>query len=99
MLTTTFHIAQGWCEIKRLTRREEIRAGKRGTQKTSEILCVELEKQGKQNGDVIFAVPRTRKVIAARVDSRVSPHRSIDKGIVAVGLTLDEQAMVEIEVS
>ncbi len=92
------HFAQPLREVKQITRREELRAGKRGTQKTVEILCVELEKSGRQSGDVIFAVPKTRKLIAAKVDGRVSPHRSIDKGIIAVGLTLDEKAKVEIEV-
>jgi len=97
-LTTTFHLAQGWCEVKRIERREELRAGKRRTQQSIEILRVELEKSGNQTGEVIFAVPASKKVIAARVDGRLSPHRLIGKGIVAVGLTLDEHASVEIEV-
>jgi hypothetical protein len=96
-LTTTFHLAQGWCEVKRIERREELRAGKRRTQQSIEILRVELEKSGNQTGEVIFAVPASKKVIAARVDGRLSPHRLIGKGIVAVGLTLDEHAIVEIE--
>ncbi len=97
LLTTTFHLAQGLCEVKTVTRREELRAGKRRTQQSIEILSVELEKLGNQTGDVIFAVPKSRKVIAARVDGKLSPHRFIDKNIVAVGLTLDEKAVVEIE--
>ncbi len=59
---------------------------------------VELEKQGVQRGEVLFAIPKSRKVIATRVDGRISPHRVVDKGIVAVGLTLDERAVVEVEV-
>ena len=99
LLTTTFHIAQGLCEVKRVERREEIRAGKRGAQKEIEILKIELEKKGIQRGEVLFVMPKGRKVIAARVDGRVSPHRVVDKGIVAVGLTLDDRAVVEIETS
>ncbi|HEX7594240.1 MAG TPA: hypothetical protein VF429_08730, partial [Anaerolineae bacterium] len=99
LLTTTFHLAQGLCEVKRVERREELRAGKRGAQKSIEILKVELEKRGFQRGEVLFAIPKGRKVIAARVDGRVSPHRFVDKGVVAVGLLLDERAVVEMEVS
>lgn len=97
LLTTTFHLAQGLCEVKAVTRREELRAGKRRTQHSIEILRVELEKPGYQTGDVIFVVPKSRKVIVTRVDGKISPHRLIEKGIVAVGLTLDEKAVVEIE--
>ncbi len=99
LLTTTFHIAQGLCEVKRVERREELRAGRRGAQKEIEILKLELEKKGTLRGAVLFAIPKGRKIIAARVDGRVSPHRVVDKSIVAVGLTLDEHAVVEIETS
>ncbi len=99
LLTTTFHLAQGFVEVKSVSRREELRAGKRGAQHSIEIVRVELEKSGNQTGDVIFAVPKSRKLIAARVDGKISPHRVLDKGIVAVGLTLDEKAAVEIETS
>ncbi len=99
LLTTTFHLAQGLCEVKRVERREELRAGKRGAQKSVEILKVELEKKGVQRGEVLFAIPKGRKIVAARVDGRVSPHRIVDKSIVVVGLTLDERAAVEIETS
>jgi len=99
LLTTTFHIAQGLCEVRRVERREEMRAGKRRTQTNVEILQVELEKKGFQRGEVLFAVPKGRKVIAVRVDGRISPHRLVDKCVVAVGLLLDERATVEIETS
>ena len=99
LLTTTFHLAQGLCEVKKVERREELRAGKRGTQKSIQILKVELVKRGFQRGEVLFALPRGCKLIAMRVDGRISPHRSVDHGIVAVGLTLDERATVEIETS
>ncbi|MDE3089014.1 MAG: alpha-galactosidase [Chloroflexota bacterium] len=99
LLTTTFHIAQGLCEVKRVERREETRASKRRTQTNVDILKIEMEKKGWQRGEVLFAIPKGRKVIAARVDGRVSPHRSVDKGIIVVGLALDERAVVEIETS
>jgi alpha-galactosidase len=99
LLTTTFHLAQGLCEVQRVARREELRAGKRGAQTSVEILQVNLEKKGFQCGEVLFALPKGRKLMAARVDGRMSPHRFIDRGVVAVGLTLDERAVVEIEVS
>ncbi len=99
LLTTTFHLAQGLCEVKRVDRREEARAGKRRTQTNVEILKIELEKKGWQRGEVLFAIPKGRKVIAARVDGRASPHRFVDKSVVAVGLLLDERAVVEIETS
>jgi len=100
LLTTTFHLAQGLCEVKSVTRREELRAGRRRTQQSIETafaVRVELEKSGNQTGDVIFAVPKSNKVIATRIDGKISPYRIIEKGIVAVGLTLDEKAVVEIE--
>ncbi|MBI5034650.1 MAG: alpha-galactosidase [Chloroflexi bacterium] len=106
LLTTTFHIAQGLVEVKKVERERwsggiDKTKGNKGNKGNGgkEILRVELEKSGRHSGDVIFAIPKTRKLIAAKVDGRVSPHRSIDKGIVAVGLTLDEKATVEIEVS
>ncbi len=102
LLTTTFHLAQGWCEVKRIERREALRAGKRRTQpsiETTFVVRVELEKSGNQTGEVIFAVPASKKVIATRVEGRRSPHRLVGKGIVAVGLTLDEHAVVDIEVA
>ncbi len=46
----------------------------------------------------LFAIPKLGKVLAARVDGRLSPHRTVDKGIIAVGLVLDERAVVEVEV-
>jgi hypothetical protein len=99
LLTTTFHLAQGLYEVKRVERREELRAGKRGAQKSVQILKLELEKQGFQRGEVLFAIPKGSKLIAARVAGRVSPHQFADKSIVAVGLALDERAVVEIETS
>ncbi|HEX7589210.1 MAG TPA: hypothetical protein VF478_12910, partial [Anaerolineae bacterium] len=99
LLTTTFHLAQGLCEVKNVERREELRAAKRGAQKSVEILKVELVKQGNQRGELLFTLPKGRKHIVLRVDGRISPHRFVDKEIVAVGLTLDEHAMVEIETS
>ena len=99
LLTTTFHLAQGLCEVKKVERREELRAGKRGTQKSIQILQVELVKQGFQRGEILFALPKGCKLVAMRVDGRISPHRFVDRGIVAVGLTLDERATVEIETS
>ena len=104
LLTTTFHIAQGLMEVKKVEReRWSEGIGKSGKKKGTagskgkEILRVELHKQGMQTGDVIFALPRSQKIIAARVDGRVSPHRVLDKGIIAIGLTLDERSVVEIE--
>ncbi len=106
LLTTTFHIAQGAVEVKRVEREQRSRGAeergrkKKGTLGTlgAEVVRVELEKQGVQRGEVLFAIPKSRKVIATRVDGRISPHRVVDKGIVAVGLTLDERAVVEVEV-
>jgi alpha-galactosidase len=97
LLTTTFHLAQGLCEVEKVERREELRAGKRGTQKSVQILKVQLVKRGFQRGDLLFALPKGSRLVAVRVDGRVSPHRFVDPGIVAVGLTLDERAIVEIE--
>ncbi len=99
LLTTTFHLAQGLCEVKRVERREEERRkGKFGSVEV-QVVRVELEKQGFQRGEVLFAIPKGRKVIAARVDGRASPHRFVDKSVIAVGLLLDERAVVEIETS
>ncbi len=113
VLATTFHLAQGLVEVKRVERergskgaeergrRTARRPRDRETRKNSmmETLRVELEKSGAQRGEVLFTIPRGQRVIAARVDGRVSPHRLVGQGIVAVGLTLDERAVVEIEVS
>ncbi len=110
LLTTTFHIGQGLCEVKQVRRqarsvehaaetgkkRPRKQADKRETE--TEVLVVELEKQASLRGLVLFAVPKTQRVIATRVDGRQSLHRRVGEGIVAVGLTLDERATVEIEV-
>ncbi len=90
LLTTTFHIAQGLSEVKSVADRQD--AG-------SETLCVTLEKQGVQNGEVWFAVPGMRKVVAARVNKRQTPYRQVGERIVVVALTLQDQAKVELEVS
>ena len=76
-LTTTFHLAQGWCEVKRIERREELRADKRRTQQSIEILRVELEKSGNQTGEVIFAVPASKKVKIGRASCRERVFRSV----------------------
>jgi alpha-galactosidase len=99
LLTTTFHLAQGLCEVKQVERRKELRVGKRGSQKSVQVLQVEMVKRGFQRGEVLFALPKECKLAAMRVDGRISPHRFVDRGIVAVGLTLDEHATVEIETS
>jgi alpha-galactosidase len=96
LLTTTFHLAQGLCEVKRVER--EIAKGNKGTA-GNEIVRVELEKPGVQRGQILFAIPRARKLIATRVDGRKSPYQRAGAGIVAVGLKLDERAVVEIEVN
>jgi hypothetical protein len=97
LLTSTFHLAQGLCEVEQVERREELRAGKRGAQKSVQILKVQLVKRGIQHGELLFALPKGSKLVALRVDGRVSPHRFVGTGIVAVGLTLDERAIVEVE--
>lgn len=90
LLATTFHITQGLVEVKRVDRKTS-EDGK------SEAVCVELEKQGRQQGEVLFALPEGRRAVSARVNGRKSPFRRMRDRIIVVGLELDERARVEIE--
>lgn len=83
VLTSTFHITQGAVEIKsvRLLGNE---------------LIVEMEKAGKQSGQLLFAVPTEHATVKALVNGKVRQSRQVSPGIWEVSFTLSGKATVEL---
>ncbi|MGD2176624.1 MAG: hypothetical protein PVG71_02265, partial [Anaerolineae bacterium] len=86
LLTTTFHVCQGIVEIADC--RFEIAD-------SSTRITVMLQKAGRQFGRVLFTVPKGWRVIEAEVDGRKQAPVTEAPGVVSLGLTLEEQAVVE----
>ncbi len=84
VIASSFHISGGAAEIK------TIETKTRG-------LSVELEKAGRQRGELVFAVPAEWGKVNARVNRRRATVRQLGDGVIAVRLTLDERATVEVE--
>lgn len=83
LLTSTFHILQGAVEVKEMYL-------------SSHRLVVELEKQGKQLGRLVFAVPGERQVAKVLVNGRPQRPRQIATGIWQAGFLLQDRATVEL---
>ncbi len=86
LLTTTFHVCQGAVEVQRCT----WRAAKKS-------LRVELHKAGRQFGELLFVTSGGWRAVQARVEGAKRPLVQAGPGIVSVGLTLTEKAVVEVE--
>jgi alpha-galactosidase len=87
LLTTTFHVCQGAVEIADC--RFEIAD-------SSTRITVMLEKVGVQFGRLLFTVPKGWRVVGAEVDGRKQAPVTEVPGVVSLGLTLDGQAVVEV---
>ncbi|HUT15775.1 MAG TPA: alpha-galactosidase [Anaerolineae bacterium] len=85
VLTSTFHLIQGAVEIQDV----RLSAGS---------LLVEMNKPGKQFGQLLFAVPHTSEwhVVASSVNGRSRRPREISTGIWQVGFSLSNRATVEL---
>jgi alpha-galactosidase len=86
LLTTTFHVCQGVVEIADC-RLEIADSGTR--------ITVMLQKAGKQFGRVLFTVPKGWRVVEAEVDGRKQAPVTEAPGVISLGLTLEEQAVVQ----
>ena len=84
LIASTFHLASGYREVKSLER-------------SHDRLCLELEKAGRQKGELVFALTRDWKNRRVRVNGRRGHGRKIAEGIIGVRLSLDERAEVELE--
>jgi alpha-galactosidase len=87
LLTTTFHICQGVVEIADC--RFEIAD-------SSTRITVMLQKAGRQFGRVLFSVPKGWHVLDAEVDGRKQIPVTEAPGVVSLGLTLEEEAVVDV---
>jgi alpha-galactosidase len=87
LLTTTFHVCQGAVEIADC--RFEIAD-------SSTRITVMLKKEGKQFGRVLFTVPKGWRVAEAEVDGRKQAPVTEAPGVISLGLTLEERAVVDV---
>lgn len=95
LLTSTFHVCQGAVEVKRKERTLTPEVKQNGREKTS--LRVELEKAGRQFGELLFTVPEGWHATAARVDGKRRRLKRVAPGVVGLGLTLVGSATVEVD--
>ncbi|MGD9029565.1 MAG: alpha-galactosidase [Anaerolineae bacterium] len=86
LLTTTFHVCQGVAEIADC--RVEIAD-------SSTRITVMLQKAGTQFGRLLFTVPKGWRLVEAQVDGRKQAPVTDAPGVVSLGLTLEQQAVVE----
>jgi alpha-galactosidase len=87
LLTTTFHVCQGMVEIADC--RFEIAD-------SSTRITAMLEKAGTQFGRLLFTVPRGWRVEEAKADGRKQAPVTEAPGVISLGLTLEEQAVVDV---
>ncbi|HHS96705.1 MAG TPA: alpha-galactosidase [Chloroflexi bacterium] len=93
LLTTTFHVCGGMVEVCDLRRATLLQVSGRTSQVELRTL---LEKAGRQFGEVLFTVPEGWQPTEARVDGVRRDLRSVAPGVVALGLTLEGRAVVEV---
>jgi len=90
LLATTFHVCAGAVDVKDV-RRATCDVG------TSHVeLRTVLEKAGRQFGEVLFTMPEGWRPTGARVDGVRRDLRQVAPGVVALGLTLEGTAVVEV---
>ncbi|HEY76796.1 MAG TPA: hypothetical protein G4O00_11590, partial [Thermoflexia bacterium] len=83
LLVTTFHVCAGAVEVEAVSRQAS------GVE-------VVLRKAGQQFGEVLFTVPAGWCPTEARVDGVRRDLRQVAPGVVALGLTLEGRAVVEV---
>jgi len=83
LLTTTFHVCQGLMEVRSCQ-----------WDASEGLLSVMLQKRGRQFGQVICAVPDGWHAIEARVNGVKRSFVTVKRGVLSLGLTLDEVADV-----
>jgi len=83
LLTTTFHVCQGVVEVASIERQ-------------ASSVKVVLEKAGRQFGEVLFTVPDGWRAVEARVDGVKRPLVQVAPEVVALGLTLEGHAEVQV---
>ena len=107
LLTTTFHVCQGAVEVVNNEWRmangelrmanDELRMASDELRMADGVLRVELRKEGRQFGEVLFTVPEGWQAVEARVDGVKRSLVQIAPGVVGLGLTLAGRAEVEVE--
>lgn len=85
LLSSTFHVVQGAVEVK------DVRL-------STGSLLVEMEKPGKQFGQLLFTVPQGPEyhVVKALVNGRSQRPRQVSPGIWRLGFSLSDRATVEL---
>lgn len=83
ILASTFHILGGIVEISQVTWQDN-------------RLAVSLERPGRQQGALIFAVPDTYRPRSVRVNGSARRY-VLDSGVLRVGFTMTNRATVEVE--
>jgi alpha-galactosidase len=89
LLTSTFHVTQGGVEVSGI--------GWRGTWEKGRTLVVELEKAGRQRGELLFAVPEPYRVKEVRLGGRRRGFKWVAKGVISLGFNLRDRARVELD--
>jgi alpha-galactosidase len=84
LIASTFHVSSGGAEVKSLESQP------RG-------LRVELEKKGRQSGELVFVIPAEWDTVRVKFDGHRATKRQLAAGVISVKLTLDERAVVEME--
>jgi hypothetical protein len=58
---------------------------------------VELEKAGRQQGELLFAVPEPYRLREVRLDGRRRGFKQVARGIIGLGFSLRDRARVELD--
>jgi alpha-galactosidase len=89
LLTSTFHVTQGGVEVSGI--------GWHGTWEKGRTLVVELEKAGRQRGELLFAVPEPYRVKEVRLNGRRRGVKRVARGVISLGFSLRDRARVELD--
>jgi len=89
LLTSTFHVTQGGVEVSGI--------GWHGTWEKGRTLVVELEKAGRQRGELLFAVPEPYRVREVRLDGRRRGVKRVAREVIGLGFSLNDKARVELD--
>jgi hypothetical protein len=60
-------------------------------------LVVELEKAGRQRGELLFAVPEPYRVREVRLDGRRRGFKWVDREVIGLGFSLKDKARAELD--
>jgi hypothetical protein len=89
LLTSTFHVTQGGVEVSGIEWH--------GTWEKGRTLVIELEKAGRQWGELLFAVPEPYRVKEVRLDGRRRGVNRVAREVVGLGFSLRDRARVELD--